>query len=321
MRAGLLMSAVLHVALVAAVAIPYQRQLAHGETMPVELVSVKDTGDAFKDPPPSEKQSSPQKEEPQPDWSKLQLDPGLTNSNAGGSAQSEKPQPEKAQSEKAAAEAPREEATVTPEKQRPPPVPQAQPVAKEQPQQKPVQQASAQQPPQQVQTAQMPPQMQSLPSMMQPFPQAMQQQQSDVSPDLMVDTVEDQGKRIATMMGLPEPNNAEGFGSEAESKAKLDNGEISQFNMHLRSCFSLPAGVSPTQKLKLVVRVALRKDGSLVGDPVLIEAPASALGPSLFMNAVNALKSCAPYTMLPAAKYNEWRVLDLNFSPDEMSKG
>jgi len=298
MRAGLIMSAVLHLALVAAAALPYQRQFAHGETLPVELVSMKDTGDAFKEQSPPDEPSEPKPADPQPDWSKLRLDPGLTDSNAGGKAPPEAPQ--------------QEAATAPPEKQQQPTPPQ-QPTAEQQP-------SSPAQPPQPVQTAQMPPAMQALPSMVQPFPQAMPPQPT-IPPDLMVDTIEDQGKRIAALMNLPEPNNAEGFGSEAESKAKLDNGEIARFNAHLRSCFSLPAGVAPTQKLKLIVRVALRKDGSLAGDPVLIEAPASALGPPLFMNAVKALKSCAPYTMLPVAKYGEWRVLDLNFSPDQMAGG
>jgi hypothetical protein len=36
--------------------------------------------------------------------------------------------------------------------------------------------------------------------------------------------------------------------------------------------------------------------------------------------AVAAIKKCAPYTMLPSAKYKEWRILDINFSPDEMAK-
>jgi hypothetical protein len=45
------------------------------------------------------------------------------------------------------------------------------------------------------------------------------------------------------------------------------------------------------------------------------------LGFPLFQNAKAALKQCQPYTMLPADKFKEWRVLDLNFSPDQMAGG
>ena len=32
-------------------------------------------------------------------------------------------------------------------------------------------------------------------------------------------------------------------------------------------------------------------------------------------SAINALQKCQPYTMLPAAKYKQWKTLDLVFSP------
>jgi hypothetical protein len=32
-------------------------------------------------------------------------------------------------------------------------------------------------------------------------------------------------------------------------------------------------------------------------------------------SAISALQSCQPYAMLPADQYNEWKVLDLSFTP------
>jgi hypothetical protein len=35
--------------------------------------------------------------------------------------------------------------------------------------------------------------------------------------------------------------------------------------------------------------------------------------------AMRALRQCQPYRFLPAAKYKEWKVLDLSFSPTGLS--
>jgi hypothetical protein len=37
--------------------------------------------------------------------------------------------------------------------------------------------------------------------------------------------------------------------------------------------------------------------------------------------AIRTLKDCQPYAFLPADKYREWKVLDLSFSPREMTGG
>jgi hypothetical protein len=69
------------------------------------------------------------------------------------------------------------------------------------------------------------------------------------------------------------------------------------------------------------MRIYLRRDGRLAGEPVLIEASASRDGPLLMQAAIRTLKDCQPYSILPADKYREWKVLDLSFSPREMAGG
>lgn len=39
----------------------------------------------------------------------------------------------------------------------------------------------------------------------------------------------------------------------------------------------------------------------------------------VLQNAIAGLKQCQPYTMLPADRYGEWKVLDLNFTPKDFS--
>jgi hypothetical protein len=54
---------------------------------------------------------------------------------------------------------------------------------------------------------------------------------------------------------------------------------------------------------------------------LLIEASASAKGPLLMQAAVEALAACQPYAGLPAEKYNEWKVIDLSFTPRDFGGG
>ena len=69
------------------------------------------------------------------------------------------------------------------------------------------------------------------------------------------------------------------------------------------------------QKLMVVLRVSLKPDGALGAAPTMVAASASENGPALMQTAMRALRQCQPYAFLPAAKYKEWKVLDLSFSP------
>ena len=56
-----------------------------------------------------------------------------------------------------------------------------------------------------------------------------------------------------------------------------------------------------------------------LAEPVLIEASASPKGPALMQGAMSALQACQPYAMLPSDRYGEWKVLDLNFTPQDFA--
>src|SRR5262249_18507874 len=90
--------------------------------------------------------------------------------------------------------------------------------------------------------------------------------------------------------------------------------EIRAFAERVQSCWSAPANLAKEPRLYVVLRVSLRRDGSLMADPALQAGAASTLGPALVESAKRALRKCEPYGGLPAAKYDEWRVLDLRFT-------
>ncbi|CAM5368638.1 Protein TolA OS=Afipia felis OX=1035 GN=NCTC12722_01856 PE=4 SV=1 [Afipia felis] len=103
--------------------------------------------------------------------------------------------------------------------------------------------------------------------------------------------------------------------------ADLKADVVAAFRAHLKSCLKLPAGVSPADDARIVLRVSLKRDGRLAATPALMAAKATPTGPLLMKAAIHALEACQPYAMLPAEKYKEWRELDLEFTPAEFQPG
>lgn len=123
-------------------------------------------------------------------------------------------------------------------------------------------------------------------------------------------------EKYGTMFSM----NDSGYTPET-TKAKISEDAISKFRAHLRTCARLPESISPSDDVRVVLRVGLLRTGNLATPPALIEASASAKGPLLMQAAIQALKACQPYDMLPADKYQEWQVLDLPFTPQDFGTG
>ncbi|MCZ7656493.1 MAG: hypothetical protein M5U07_00910 [Xanthobacteraceae bacterium] len=70
-----------------------------------------------------------------------------------------------------------------------------------------------------------------------------------------------------------------------------------------------------------MLRVFLKRDGALASEPQLVEASASRAGPPLVAAATRALRECQPFAFLPADRYDEWKILDIGFTPREMAGG
>jgi hypothetical protein len=123
--------------------------------------------------------------------------------------------------------------------------------------------------------------------------------------------------RYQVNLGLPTRGPGDEFDAAAMSTAKVGTSDIARFRDHLRNCSMLPAGVTPTDHVRIVLRAAFIPDGHLRNAPILIEASASPKGPLLMQAAIKALQQCQPYAVLPADKYDEWKVLDLSFTPQD----
>jgi hypothetical protein len=130
---------------------------------------------------------------------------------------------------------------------------------------------------------------------------------------------------IGGLFGMPLslPNGRLGgdFDAPAIDTAKIAKSSSAAFRDHLKSCTNLPATITAQDKIRIVMRISLKPDGTLASQPALIEASASPKGPAMMQSLIQGLRACQPYTMLPADQYKEWRVLDLSFTPQDLLKG
>ena len=124
---------------------------------------------------------------------------------------------------------------------------------------------------------------------------------------------------IPALMNIPNGSPLADFDAEATAAANLSGDERSALKQHLKKCLKLPGGMS--ENTKVTLRVFLKQDGGLAGEPVLIEGSASRDGPRLMQAAVRSVKECQPFAFLPPERYREWKALDVTFSPKDMAGG
>lgn len=174
------------------------------------------------------------------------------------------------------------------------------------------QQAQQQQPPQSQQQASRPPAPQQPPPAAQQPPPDAQPAPSAFDPASIPSLMD-----IApTAQAMP----TVGFDAMADVSAKLSRDDVTQLKDQLRRCWKLPPSVSTMSRSNVVVRVFLKRDGALAAEPEMIAASGvSRDGPAIVQTALRAIKQCQPYAALPADRYDEWKILDISFSPREMA--
>ena len=126
-------------------------------------------------------------------------------------------------------------------------------------------------------------------------------------------------------LGLPQPLSAPALSADAgENKHDDSDGTprtdvaadmIAAFRARIRQCAKLPPSLSPSDDLMIKLRLLMTQDGRLAAAPMVKEGTASLKAVDLRDGAVAALVGCQPYTMLPPEKYNEWKVIEMTFTP------
>jgi len=89
----------------------------------------------------------------------------------------------------------------------------------------------------------------------------------------------------------------------------------------LRDCWDVPVGVRDARDLSVIVRIQFKQDGSLTSDPTIVNHSAQPVFRVAAESAVRAVRKCAPFSFLPAAKYEAWKDVEVNFDPREMFGG
>lgn len=213
-----------------------------------------------------------------------------------------------AKSQEQAAQKQQQEAA--PQQPADPPAPAQNPASK--PKQDTKQAALQQQQPEQSKPAAPQPQQQQAQPQTPPPPQP-EQEVPTAAPDIT--------SKFGMMFTLPDAGASGDFDAKATAKANISREDAAALRAHLKTCSILPRSVSPSDNVSVVLRVAFRKDGTLAAEPLLIEASASEKGPALMRGAIDALEKCQPYAMLPADRYDQWRMLDLSFAPKDFKGG
>jgi hypothetical protein len=111
----------------------------------------------------------------------------------------------------------------------------------------------------------------------------------------------------------------QGQGPAVTEKSDIAEDVIAAFRTRLKTCSTLPAGVTAQARVKL--RIHLNPDGTLMRGPDQNPHPVGSIhglttggGGELLNAAMAAVRKCQPYSMLPADRYDEWRTLDMTFT-------
>jgi hypothetical protein len=106
-----------------------------------------------------------------------------------------------------------------------------------------------------------------------------------------------------------------GFNAPQVNALQIGYDFTEPFRERVSWCSSLPAGLEAGDKISVSLRVYLNRDGTLASTPKLLGPSPSPKAQVLMQSAIDALRKCQPYTMLPAEKYQQWKTLDLVFYP------
>jgi outer membrane biosynthesis protein TonB len=106
------------------------------------------------------------------------------------------------------------------------------------------------------------------------------------------------------------------------AEAAMTQSELAALQARLYQCWSPPVAVREAGALVVTVRILLLPDGSLAGEPRIIDAGFHPLSQIASESAVRAVVQCAPFgDILRPEKYAVWQQIDFVFDPRQMLGG
>jgi hypothetical protein len=128
--------------------------------------------------------------------------------------------------------------------------------------------------------------------------------------------------RIAALLDKSKPapaaapsNAPAALGTKDGSDAtRLTQNELDGLRAQVEQCWIIPTGWTDPKQVSVTIRFALERDGTVKGNPEVVEYPASQYGQVSADNAIRAVLRCGPYR-LPVEKYDQWSEVQLRFTP------
>ena len=111
------------------------------------------------------------------------------------------------------------------------------------------------------------------------------------------------------------------LGTPTGRSASLTQSEIDALRARIQQCWNPPAGLAEARDLVVVVRIRFNQDGSLSADPTLSNSGSHPTFQVAAESALRAVRHCAPYSFMPAAKYDVWKDVEVTFDPRDMFRG
>lgn len=90
---------------------------------------------------------------------------------------------------------------------------------------------------------------------------------------------------------------------------------IAAFVQKIRECWIIPPGAREGN-ITVKVRIQLNEDGSVNGQPEVMNGPGDYLFSTTAQSTVTAILGCQNYDFLPKEQYDVWKDLVLNFNPN-----
>lgn len=137
--------------------------------------------------------------------------------------------------------------------------------------------------------------------------------------------------RIAALLDKRDPqrksatgetlSNTPSLGTATGRAATLSQNELDALRARLRECWNVPVGVAEARDLIVTVRIQFKQDGSLQTDPRLMNSGSHPAFQVAAESALRAVRTCAPFSFLPMAKYEAWKDVIVDFDPRDMFRG
>lgn len=134
----------------------------------------------------------------------------------------------------------------------------------------------------------------------------------------LLNKVPDSGPTASKLPDLPGAKKVKG--NPRGKHLKMSINEIDAFRRRVSQCWNPPVGGLGAEELSVKLRIKLNKDGTLKGQPRVLNRGASSFQRAAADSAARAVWQCQPYN-LPARKYDTWQDMILNFNPRDMLRG